>query len=164
MRGYQENPDPIFRFYPIAVLLFPSYGSGLQNVTMKYSYKLIRSGDHVRIVVSGKITPKECKRVIKRVMSDPKRHSDSTAIIDLRAATYEYEDKAAVIEIARALEGFHAMLKNHIAIVALRSTLFYAEIFALHVRAATNAGIRVFVDMAAAEAFCMNPPKTVSPV
>jgi len=59
MRGYQENPDPIFRFYPIAVMLFPSYVSGLQNVIMKYVYKLIREGDLVRIIVSGKITLKE---------------------------------------------------------------------------------------------------------
>jgi len=131
---------------------------------MKYVYKLIREGGLVRIIVSGKITPQECKRVIKRVMSDPKRHPDSTALIDLRDATYEYGDKAEVIDIARAFEGFHAMLKNHIAIVAMRSTLFYAEIFSAHVRAATNAGIRVFVDIAAAEAFCMKPANNSHPV
>jgi len=43
---------------------------------MKYVYELIRSGDLVRVVVSGKITPKKCKGVIKRVMSDPNRHSE----------------------------------------------------------------------------------------
>ncbi|MEI8138658.1 MAG: hypothetical protein WCI03_02185 [bacterium] len=124
---------------------------------MSFAYKILKSGEHVRIVVSGKITQKECKMVIKRVMSDPHRHSGSTALIDLRDATYERGDKAEVIDIAKALETFHSLLKNHIAIVAMRSTLFYAEIFAAHVRAATHAGIRVFVDISAAESFCKHP-------
>lgn len=124
---------------------------------MTFDYKFMQSGEHVRIAISGKITSNGCKGLIERVMSDPLLHPNSTALIDLRDATYERESKAEVIDIATALETFHSMLKNNIAIVAMRSTLFYAEIFSTHVRAATNVGIKVFVDIAAAEAFCMAP-------
>jgi len=113
----------------------------------------------MRIVVSGKITADDCIGSLEHVMYAPHNHFVSTALIDLRDATYEHGDKADVIDVAKVLETFHSMLKNNIAIVAMRSTLFYAEIFSSHVRAATNAGIRVFVDIAAAEAFCMPPSK-----
>ena len=129
---------------------------------MTFTFKTLQSGNHMRIVVSGKINADDCIGSLKHVMSDPHSHHVSPALIDLRDATYEHRDKADVIDVARALETFHSMLKNNIAIVAMRSTLFYAEVFSAHVRAATNAGIKVFVDIAAAEAFCMNPDKTVS--
>jgi len=124
---------------------------------MQFDYKFMRSGEHVRIAISGKITSHECQGLIERVMCDPLLHPNSTALIDLRDATYEHEAKAEVVDIATALETFHSTLKNNIAIVAMRSTLFYAEIFSAHVGAATNVGIKVFVDIAAAEAFCMVP-------
>jgi hypothetical protein len=61
-----------------------------------------------------------------------------------------------VIEVARILESCPDLCKTTIAIVAVRSVLLAAEIFALHVRSTTGVDIRVFVDMEAAELFCRN--------
>jgi len=121
---------------------------------MEFMCKVIQSANHMRIVVGGKITADDCIGLIEQVMSDPHRHPDSTALIDLRNATYDFRDKTDVIRIAHALEAFQSLLKNNIAIVAQKCTLFPAEIFCLHIRETTNLGIRVFVDIAAAEAFC----------
>lgn len=59
------------------------------------------------------------------------------------------------ISIAKVLETFPSMLNSHIAIVAQRSTLFIAEILAIHVREGKNIKIKVFVDFKAAETYCM---------
>lgn len=121
---------------------------------MDFTCKILQSGDHMRIVVCGKITADDCIGLIEQVMSAPQRHLDSTALIDLRNATYDFRDKTDVIRIAHALEAFQSLLKNNIAIVAQKCTLFPAEIFCLHIRETTNLGIRVFVDITAAETFC----------
>jgi hypothetical protein len=121
---------------------------------MQLTCKIIQSGNHMRIVVGGKITTDDCIGLIEQVMSDPHRDPDSTALIDLLNATYDFRDKTDVIRIAHALEAFQSLLKNNIAIVARKCTLFPSDIFGLHVRKTTNLGIRVFVDIAAAEAFC----------
>jgi len=121
---------------------------------MDFTCKILQSGNHMRIVVSGKITADDCIGLIEQVMSVPLRHLDSTALIDLRNATYDFRDKTDVIRIAHALEAFQSLLKNNIAIVAQKRTLFPAEIFCQHIRETTNLGIRVFVDIEAAEAFC----------
>ena len=121
---------------------------------MSFTYTLWPSGEHVRIVGTGRITTNECIELVQRVMSDPRRQSDATALIDIRDVSYDFRDKKDVVLIAKALEEFQLSLKNNIAIIAQKSTLFPAEIFCLHVRGVTNIGIRVFVDMDAAKAFC----------
>ncbi|MEI6564059.1 MAG: hypothetical protein WCO42_07120 [bacterium] len=121
---------------------------------MGFAYEISQSGNHVQVVGTGKITTAECIGLVERVMSDPRHRPDSTALIDLRDAIYEPKDMAEVIQISTALEAFHYVLKDNIAIVARQSTLFPAEIFSTHVREAINIRIRVFVDMDAAEEFC----------
>jgi hypothetical protein len=100
--------------------------------------------------------------MVRKVMSDPLCHYESSAIVDLRAASYEPGDMAEVIRIAKTLEAFHSMLGSSIAIVARRSTIFFAEIFSAHVRAAANVAVKVFVELSAAEAFCAEHCVTVS--
>lgn len=120
---------------------------------MAFTYEISPSGNHLQIVGTGKITTIDCIGLVERVMSDPRCRPDSTALIDLRDVTYEHKDKAEVIQISTALKVFHSMLRNNIAIIANRATLFPAEILSTHVREATNVRIRVFVDIEAAEAF-----------
>lgn len=121
---------------------------------MSFSYRISPSGNHVQVVGRGKVTTDDCIGIIKRVLSDPRNHPHSTGLIDLRNATYEFKDQAEVIRTAKALESFHSVLKNHIAIVAKRATLFPAEILSLHVRATKHIGIRVFLNINAAKHYC----------
>lgn len=124
---------------------------------MAIFYEISRSGDHIKIVGTGEITTADCIRIIECVMSDPRCRPDSTALIDLSDATYAPSDRREVIHIAEALKMFSFMMKNNIAIVARRATLFPAEILSSHIRRAINVRMRVFVDLAAAEAFCGMP-------
>jgi len=121
---------------------------------MGFSYTISLSGNHIQIVGIGEITTLDCIEEIERVMSDPRCRPDSTALIDLRDATYKPRTQEEVIHIAEVLEMFSSMMQNNIAIVARRATLFPAEILSSHVRKAIDVKIRVFVDLAAAEAFC----------
>jgi len=121
---------------------------------MSLAYKISPSGEHVRIVGTGGITTNDCIGMVKRVLSNPRRRPNATALIDLRAATYKSHHPAEVIDIAMSLATFHSKIKNHIAIVATQSTIFPAEIFATYLRKVTHLGIRVFADIAAAKAFC----------
>ena len=120
---------------------------------MALAYEISPSGDQVRVVGTGGLTTADCIGLVRRVMTDPRNRPESAALIDLRKATYQAEDMAEVVDIAKALEAFHSLLKNNIAIVAERSLLLPAEILATHVKIATNTAIKVFVDVAAAEAF-----------
>jgi hypothetical protein len=121
---------------------------------MSFVYKISPSGDEVRIVGKGKITTAQCIGVIERIMSDPRCHLDATAVVDLHKATYEPKDQAEVIAIGRKLAKFHRRLKSHIAIVAQHSTFFPAEMLASYLRKVARVGIKVFADIAAAEAYC----------
>ncbi|MEI8139224.1 MAG: hypothetical protein WCI03_05075 [bacterium] len=121
---------------------------------MAYTYKISRAGEHIQIVGSGEVDTADCIDIITRVITDPCCRSDSTAIIDLRNAVYLTKDRSEVMQIAHTLEACVAFLKNNIAIVASRGTLFSAELLARHVRDVAHAKIRVFVDLNAAEAFC----------
>ena len=121
---------------------------------MTCAYKIMQTGNHMRVVVSGVITPDECIGMVERVVSDPLRHLDSTALIDLRSATYLISNRKDVIRIASALETFHSVLRNNIAIVAPQCTLFPAGLVSAHVRSAMDGGIKIFPDMKSAEAFC----------
>lgn len=121
---------------------------------MAFAYRISSSGDQVRIVGTGKITTAQCIRIVDRVMSDPRRHLDATALVDLHKATYKPADLAEVIDIAEELLKFRSGLKATIAIVARRSTLFPSAILSAYLRRAAKVGIRVFVDLAAAEAYC----------
>jgi len=125
---------------------------------MPYTYKISPSGDHVDIIGTGEISTAECLKLIKMIISDPNQNAESTALIDLRDATYFTRDRAEVVKIAKALEANHTVLKNNIAIVAKKATLFHAELLARHVREATEVSIKVFVDYAAAKAFCAGKP------
>jgi hypothetical protein len=116
---------------------------------MSLAYKISPSGEHVRIVGTGGITTNDCIGMVKRVLSNPSRRPNATALIDLRAATYKPHHPAEVIDIAMALATFHSQIKNHIAIVATQSTIFPAEIFATYLRQVTHLGIRVFVSAGA---------------
>jgi hypothetical protein len=126
---------------------------------MSLAYEISQSGDQVRVVGKGKITTRECIGLIKHVMTDRRCHLDAMALVDLRDATYETHDLAEVVDIARTLEKFASRLKSHIAIVARQSLLLPTEILATHVRKATHAGIRVFVDLAAAKSFLQGKKK-----
>lgn len=121
---------------------------------MALSYTILPQENQIRIVGVGRLTTDDCIGMIHRVMSDPLCTFESSALVDLRSATYEPKDMVEVIRIATTLEAFHSMLGSHIAIVARRSTLFLAEIFSAHVRTAANVAIKVFVELSAAEAFC----------
>ncbi len=121
---------------------------------MALSYTILPRENQIRIVGVGRLTTDDCIGMIRRVMSDPLCNFEASALVDLRAATYEPQDMVDVIRIATTLEGFHAMLGSNIAIVARRSTIFFAEIFSAHVRTAANVAIKVFVEISAAEAFC----------
>jgi hypothetical protein len=124
---------------------------------MSFAYKLSPSGDHVLVVGKGKITTDECISLVRRILSDPRHQPDATGLIDLRKATYELKHPAEIIRIAKALESFHSVLKNNIAIVAKRAMLFPAEILSLHARMTKHIGIRVFLNLTAAKNFCMWP-------
>ncbi len=93
--------------------------------------------------------------MVRRILSDPRHHPNATGLIDLRNATYELKNPAEIIRIAKALESFHSVLKNNIAIVAKRAMLFPAEILSLHARATKHIGIRVFLNLTAAKNYCM---------
>ena len=121
---------------------------------MALCYDITPSGNQVRILGTGALTTAEFIAMIERLCSDPRCRSDSTALVDLRNASYKPEDDAEIIDIARALGAFRSVLKSNIAIVTKQSTLFLAELFSLHVRDSTNAEVRVFADISAAEAFC----------
>ena len=121
---------------------------------MSLAYEITALGDHVRIVGTGRITTKDCIGVVEHVLHDPRCRPDSTALVDLRDATYDPSEQAEIIDIAKAMESFPTMLKNNIAIVAKQSTIFLAEILSTYLRQVANIGIRVFVDITAAEAFC----------
>ena len=121
---------------------------------MSFAYKISRSGDHVLVVGKGEITTDECLGVVRRILSDPRHCPNATGLVDLRHATYEFGNPSEVIRIAEALESFHAVIKNHIAIIAKGTTLFPAELFSLHARATKHIGIRVFLTFAAAKNYC----------
>lgn len=120
---------------------------------MALAYRISPSGNHVRIVGRGKITADECIDLVEHIMADPRNRPGSTALVDLRAATYATELQAEVINIAEALETFQSLLAGSIAIVANPALLLPAEIFSTHVRKAAHVAVRVFVDIAAAETF-----------
>ena len=121
---------------------------------MALTYDISPSGDRVRIVGAGALTTSDFVAIIQRIHSDPRRLPDSTALVDLRDASYQPKDDAEIIHIAKALEAFRAVVNNNIAIVANKCTVFLAELFSLHVRAETHVEVRVFTDIRAAEAFC----------
>ena len=121
------------------------------------------SGDHVLVVGKGKITTDECITLVRRILTDPRHRPNATGLIDLRNATYDLKHPSEIIRIAKTLESFHSVLKNNVAIVAKRATLFPAEILSLHVRATKHIGIRVFLNLTAAKNYCMGkglPPST----
>jgi hypothetical protein len=122
---------------------------------MALTYDISPSGDRVRIIGAGTLTTDDFVAIIQRIHSDPRCLPDSTALVDLRDASYQPEDDAEVIHIAKALEAFRAMVNNNIAIVANKCTIFFAELFSIHVRAETRVEVRVFTDIHAAEAFCI---------
>ena len=121
---------------------------------MSFVYQISSSGAHINAVGTGKITTNDCIGIIKRVLTDPHCTPDSTAVIDLSDAVYSYKNEKEVIRIARALEAGKSLLKNRIAIVAKRATLFPAEIFSLYVRQSMDIKIRVFTSIQAGKAFC----------
>ena len=120
---------------------------------MSLAYEISPSGDQVRVVGKGRMTADDFVDVIEHVIADPRNRPDSSALVDLRNATYKADNLVDVICIAKALETFHFVLQNKIAIVAKQSLLFPAEVVATHVRKTAHVAIRVFVDLAAAEAF-----------
>jgi len=121
---------------------------------MEFVYQISPSGNHIQVVGRGEISVKDCIEIFERVLADPRCSPDSTALIDLSDAVYTAKNEKAVIRIAKALEEGKDILKNRIAIVAKRSTLFAAEILALHIRQATNVEIRVFTDLSSAMNYC----------
>jgi len=121
---------------------------------MSLTYRISSSGDQVRVVGKGHVDTTQCIRLVERVMADPRCHSAATALVDLHNATYEPDDLAEIIDIGKELVKFQARLKNHIAIVARQSTLFPAAILSHYLRKTVRTGIKVFVDLAAAEAYC----------
>ena len=120
---------------------------------MALAYEISSSGDQVRVVGTGKITTADCVGLVEHVMTDTRCRRDAKALVDLRNAIYQPKNLAEVIDIAKVLETFASRLKSHIAIVAKQSLLLPTEVLATHVRQATHAGIRVFVDVAAAKSF-----------
>lgn len=125
---------------------------------MAFTYEISPSGDHVHVIGTGDVTTDNCIGIIERVLSDPRCRPDSTALIDLSDAVYKHGNDAEAVRIAKALEAFEPMLQNNIAVVAKKGTLFPAEIFCLHVRQAKQIRIRVFTELAAAEAYCHEAP------
>jgi len=121
---------------------------------MSFVYRISPSGNHVEVVGTGRLTTRECIGLVNRILSDPRRHSNATALIDLRDATYRPRSLSDVIKIAQSVGAFHSLLSNNIAIVAQRSTLFLAEILSTAIRKATRVSIKVFVELSAARKFC----------
>ena len=129
---------------------------------MALAYHISPSGDHVRIVGTGAITTDECIGMVGHILADPLRRPNTTALVDLRDASYVPEDNAEVVDIAKAVESLPFMRTTKVAIVATQSTIFPAELFCAHVREAIHLAIRVFVDLAAAESFCKGMSPTSS--
>jgi hypothetical protein len=121
---------------------------------MSLAYRISPVGAYVRIVGTGKITTDDCIRLVKRLLHDPRRRPNSTALIDLRNAIYTPDHDAEVIYVGQALKAFHFTLRNKVAIVAKQSMIFPAEILSTYVRKVTHLGIMVFADLGAARAFC----------
>ncbi|MEI8122771.1 MAG: STAS/SEC14 domain-containing protein [bacterium] len=121
---------------------------------MALNYIISPSGNHVQIVGIGRITTRDCVGLVKHIVADIHRHSDATALVDLRNAFYRPKNLGEIGEIVKAVKAFHSGIHSKIAIVAKRSTLFLAELFSAAMRRTTPVSIKVFVDVAAAETFC----------
>ena len=130
------------------------------SANMPLIYRISPSGHHVRIVGTGTLTTRDCITLIRRVLSDTHRAPDASAFVDLRDATYNPMNLEDVITIAREVRAFHSRIRNNVAIVARRSTLFLAELLSEAIRKTFDLSIRVFVDASAARAYCRNSPTT----
>jgi len=130
---------------------------------MSLNYIISPSGNHVQIVGIGRITTRDCVGLVKHIVADIHRHSDATALVDLRNAFYRPRNLGEIGEIVKAVKAFHSEIHSNIAIVAKRSTLFLAELFSAAMRRTTPVSIKVFVDVAAAETFCRKGCKQTCP-
>ena len=130
---------------------------------MSLNYVISPSGNYVQIVGIGRITTRDCVGLAKHIVADIHRHSDATALVDLRDAYYRPNNLGEIGEIVKAVKAFHSGIHSKIAIVAKRSTLFIAELFSTTIRKTTPVSIKVFVDVAAAETFCRKPCRKTCP-
>jgi hypothetical protein len=121
---------------------------------MPFAYRISQGEDQVRLVGKGRLTAADCIGVVKRVLADPRCHPESTALIDLRGALYDALDTGEVIRIAKTIEGLASMFKSNVAIVAKGGMILPAELLCTHVRRLAHIPMKVFAELAAAEAFC----------
>ncbi len=130
---------------------------------MSLNYIISPSGNHVQIVGIGRITTRDCVGLVKHIVADIHRHSDATALVDLRNAFYRPRNLGEIGKIVKAVKALHSGIHSKIAIVAKRSTLFIAELFSTTIRKTTPLSIKVFVDVSAAETFCRKRRKQTYP-
>lgn len=123
---------------------------------MAFSYSIPASANRVNVVARGRIAPADCLALVLDILGDPHYDPDSTALVDVRNASYDLKNMEGVPELAEALRKLDSVFSQHIAIVARKSMLFPAEVFAACVRKATNAPIKVFMNIQAAEQYCRN--------
>ena len=129
---------------------------------MSLTYQIDVAANHVQVVGKGRVTVESCIKMIKRILADPRCNPRQTALLDLRQATFFSRKDGDILDVARQIESVDAMFRGDVAIVARSTTLFVAELLAfhVHVRVAKHIRIRVFLDLAAALAFCRKGAKS----
>lgn len=121
---------------------------------MPIRYEMSVEGDLVKVVAKGNISTADCLQLIETVLQDPRVHPQTPALIDFRDAVYAAPEKSDIMVIADAILTAKSRFKSNIAIVARGETILFAELLAAQVRNTTHIPIRVFADIAAAQAFC----------
>lgn len=127
---------------------------------MSLTYQIDVAANHVQVVGKGRVTVENCIKMIKRILADPRCNPKQTALLDFRQATFFSRRDGDILDVARQIESVDDMFRGNVAIVARSTTLFVAELLAFHVRVAKHIRIRVFLDLAAAMAFCRTGGKS----
>ena len=128
---------------------------------MAIEYRMEQFGNHIRVVGTGNITLGELIGLgkliglVKNAEKVPCGISESSVLIDLRDASYAPRDSSEVCRIAMAAEAHLSMFENRHAIVVNEATFRAAEMISAYVRTKSNVEMKVFVDINAAESFCM---------
>jgi hypothetical protein len=128
---------------------------------MAIEYKMEQFGNHIRVVGTGNITVGELMGLCNliglfiTVTKAPCSHPEFSVLIDLRDAAYAPHNNDEVNHITMAAESRLSVFRNRHAIVVNGATFLAAENLSVCVRSKANVEIKVFVDINAAESFCM---------
>ncbi len=121
---------------------------------MPFVHTVFREEQHVLLVGKGKVTASVFADAARQVAEDPAYLPHFTVLVDAREVVHTPENEAQVLEMAKVMADLKASFQNNVAIVARGSLLLMAATLVALVRKVTSIKMRVFVDMAAAEAFC----------